>query len=40
MIFARDMWFAHGHLYALDDNFDMVDDVYRLDIETNPYSLE
>lgn len=26
-----------GYLYAFDDNFDVVDDVYRLDTATNPY---
>lgn len=26
-----------GYLYALDDDFDAVEDVYRLDTATNPY---
>jgi len=26
-----------GYLYAFDDDFDAADDVYRLDIATNPY---
>jgi len=26
-----------GYLYALDDDFDAVEDVYRLDTPTNPY---
>lgn len=26
-----------GYLYAFDDNFDRVDDIYRLDTITNPY---
>ena len=28
---------ALGYLYALDDDFDMVDDVSRLETATNPY---
>ncbi|WP_178917815.1 PIN domain-containing protein [Natronomonas gomsonensis] len=26
-----------GYLYAFDDDFDAVDDIYRLDTATNPY---
>jgi len=26
-----------GYLYALDDDFDAVEDIYRLDTATNPY---
>lgn len=26
-----------GYLYAFDDDFDTIDDVYRLDTATNPY---
>lgn len=26
-----------GYLYALDDDFDAIDDVYRLETATNPY---
>lgn len=26
-----------GYLYAFDDDFDVIDDVYRLDTATNPY---
>jgi len=26
-----------GYLYAFDDDFDVMDDVYRLDTATNPY---
>ena len=26
-----------GYLYAFDDDFDAVDDIYRLDMPTNPY---
>jgi hypothetical protein len=26
-----------GYLYAFDDDFDVDDDVYRLDTATNPY---
>ncbi|WP_324665367.1 PIN domain-containing protein [Haloarcula sediminis] len=29
-----------GYLYAFDDDFDAADDVYRLDIATNPYQPE
>lgn len=29
-----------GYLYALDDDFDAADDVYRLDTTTNPYEPE
>jgi len=29
-----------GYLYALDDDFDAIDDVYRLDSKTNPYDPE
>lgn len=29
-----------GYLYALDDDFDVMDDVYRLDSPTNPYDPE
>ncbi|WP_122091317.1 PIN domain-containing protein [Halalkalicoccus subterraneus] len=27
-----------GYLYAFDDDFDIADDVYRLDTATNPYN--
>lgn len=27
-----------GYLYAFDDDFDIVDDIYRLDTATNPYN--
>ena len=27
-----------GYLYAFDDDFDAIDDVYRLDTATDPYS--
>jgi predicted nucleic acid-binding protein len=29
-----------GYLYALDDDFDAVDDIYRLESATNPYEPE
>lgn len=29
-----------GYLYAFDDDFDAAEDVYRLDIATNPYQPE
>ncbi|WP_144921104.1 PIN domain-containing protein [Halorubrum salsamenti] len=29
-----------GYLYAFDDDFDAAEDVYRLDVETNPYQSE
>ena len=29
-----------GYLYAFDDDFDAVDDLYRLDTATNPYQPE
>ncbi|MDS0284502.1 PIN domain-containing protein [Haloarcula onubensis] len=29
-----------GYLYAFDDDFDAAEDVYRLDIDTNPYQPE
>ncbi len=29
-----------GYLYAFDDDFDAAEDVYRLDIATNPYKPE
>ncbi len=29
-----------GYLYAFDDDFDRIDDVYRLDTATNPYEPE
>ena len=29
-----------GYLYAFDDDFDVVEDVYRLDTPTNPYQPE
>lgn len=28
-----------GHLCAFDDDFDVADDIYRLDTATNPYDL-
>ena len=29
-----------GYLYAFDDDFDVAEDVYRLDVATNPYRPE
>jgi len=29
-----------GYLYAFDDDFDVADDVYRLDTATNPHHPE
>jgi len=29
-----------GYLYAFDDDFDAAEDVYRLDIATDPYQPE
>jgi hypothetical protein len=29
-----------GYLYAFDDDFDRIGDVYRLDVPSNPYDLE